>query len=48
MNIAVNTDERLALDVVSPIDGSIYARRSYATVGQIEGALAQAEQAAKG
>jgi acyl-CoA reductase-like NAD-dependent aldehyde dehydrogenase len=44
MNIA----ERPAFDVVSPVDGRIYARRTYASVQDIETALTRAEAAAKG
>jgi len=31
MNIAVNAQGGQALEVVSPIDGKVYARRSYAS-----------------
>src|SRR5687768_7592058 len=48
MNIAVKAEERTAFDVVSPVDGQIYARRFYADARQIEAALARAEAAAKG
>jgi acyl-CoA reductase-like NAD-dependent aldehyde dehydrogenase len=48
MNIAVKAEEGTAFDVVSPVDGQIYARRFYADARQIEAALARAEAAAKG
>ncbi len=48
MNIATKPDDRLNFDIISPIDGSIYARRHYAAGSQIETALAKAEAAAKG
>ncbi|WP_119390042.1 aldehyde dehydrogenase family protein [Taklimakanibacter lacteus] len=40
--------ERAAFDVVSPVDGRVYARRLYAGSREIEAALARAEAAAKG
>src|SRR5262245_43069279 len=48
MNIAVTADTGAAFDVVSPVDGHVYARRNHASAGAIEAALACAETAAKG
>ena len=47
MNTTAYPADDLALDVVSPVDGSIYARRGYARGDEIEAALARAERAAK-
>jgi acyl-CoA reductase-like NAD-dependent aldehyde dehydrogenase len=47
MNYATALDERLVFDVVTPVNGSVYERRSYAAGQQIETALARAEAAAK-
>lgn len=48
MNIAVNAQGGQALEVVSPIDGKVYARRNYSSGAEIEAALARAEAAARG
>lgn len=45
MNIAVKPDERF--DIVSPVDGSTYAVRSYAADAAVAQALSQAESAAR-
>ncbi|MGH6643999.1 MAG: aldehyde dehydrogenase family protein, partial [Bradyrhizobium sp.] len=47
MNIAVNAHGDQALEVVSPIDGKVYVRRSYSSGTEIEAALARAEAAAR-
>ncbi|MEZ5829621.1 MAG: aldehyde dehydrogenase family protein [Dongiaceae bacterium] len=47
MNIATKPEDRLSFEIVSPVDGSTYARRHYASGPQIEAALARAEAAVK-
>jgi len=44
----MDSAERSAFDVVSPVDGRVYSHRHYAGAGAIEAALAAAERAAKG
>lgn len=48
MNIVTKADDDLRFDVVSPIDGSVYSSRNYASGAKIEAVLAKAEAAAKG
>jgi acyl-CoA reductase-like NAD-dependent aldehyde dehydrogenase len=47
MNIAVKAQGADALEVVSPVDGNVFARRRYAGGADIEAALARAEAAAR-